>query len=80
MELTDSRIQANFMDNDSSQHAEMYAPGKRQNAMIPLERKIWQHSRGKIKNNDTKPVQCITVMIISTEWYWRQKQQKGSME
>ena len=79
-ELTDSRTQANFMDNNSSQHAEMYAPGKRQNAMIPLERKIWQHSRWKINNNDTKPVQCITVMIISTEWYWRQMQKKRSVE
>ena len=45
-----------------------------------LERKIWQHSRWKINNNDTKPVQCITVMIISTEWYWRQMQKKRSVE
>lgn len=45
--LTDSRTQASFMDNDGSWHAEMCAPRKTQSAMIPLEQKIWQHSRGE---------------------------------
>lgn len=55
------------MDNDSSWHAEMYAPGKKRKCHDSSRKRLYVSIPGvKKKNSDTEPIQCITVIIILT--------------
>lgn len=58
------------MDNDSSWHAEMYAPGKKRKCHDSSRKRLYVSIPGvKKKNSDTEHIQCITVIIILTVWY-----------